>query len=103
MYVLKVQVKYERFNFREATQLKNESLNQFVTRLKKLVATCDFTDTTAEIKSKIIKKCKSSKLRTKALADMIITLDQLVKDSKAIEKAIRYAKTILKKEVNTIR
>ena len=72
LYAPKVQVEYERFNFREATQLHDENLDQFVTRLKKLAATCDFTNKDAEIKSQIIQKCKSSKLRTKALADMTI-------------------------------
>ena len=102
LYAPKVQVEYERFNFREATQLHDENLDQFITRLKKLAATCDFTNKDAEIKSQIIQKCKSSKLRTKALADITITLDQLVKDGKTMEKAISYAKTIEKKEVNAI-
>ena len=56
LYALKVQVEYERFNFREATQLHDESLDQFVTQLKKYAATCDFTDTHAEIKSQVIQK-----------------------------------------------
>ena len=47
LYALKVQVEYERFNFKEATQLHDESFDQFVTRLKKLAATCDFTNTDA--------------------------------------------------------
>ena len=102
LYAPKIQVEYKRFNFREATQLHDENLDQFVTRLKKLAAPCDFTNKDAEIKSQIIQKCKSSKLGTKALADITITLDQLVKDGKAMERAISYAKTIEKKEVNAI-
>ena len=102
LYTLKVQVEYERFNFREATQLHDESLDQFVTQLKKYAATCDFTDTNAEIKSQVIQKCKSLKLRTKAMADIMSTLDQLVNIGKAVEKSISYAKTIEKKEVNDI-
>ena len=102
LYAPKVQVEYERFNFREATQLLDENLDQFVTRLKKLAATCDFADSDSEIKSQIIQKCRSSKLRTKALADVTIKLDQLVQQGKAMEKAINYAKVIEKKEVNTI-
>ena len=102
LYAPKVQVEYERFNFREATQLLDENLDQFVTRLKKLAATCDFADSDSEIKSQIIQKCRSSKLRTKALADMTIKLDQLIQQGKAMEKAINYAKVIEKKEVNAI-
>ena len=102
LYAPKVQVEYERFNFREATQLLDENLDQFVTRLKKLAATCDFADSDSEIKSQIIQKCRSSKLRTKALADMTIKLDQLIQQGKVMEKAINYAKVIEKKEVNTI-
>ena len=44
LYAPKVQVEYERFNFREATQLHDENLDQFVTRLKKMASTCDFTN-----------------------------------------------------------
>ena len=54
LYAPKVQVEYERFNFREATQLHDKSLEQFITRLEKIAATCDFTNTDAEIKSQII-------------------------------------------------
>ena len=41
-------------------------------------------------------------IETKALTDITITLDQLVKDGKAMEKAMSYAKTTEKKEVNVI-
>ena len=40
LYSPKVQVEYERFDFREGTQLHDESLDHFVTQLKKLAASC---------------------------------------------------------------
>ena len=57
-YAPQVQREYEVFTFREATQREDETLDQYVTRLRKLGATCSFPDLPAEIKSQIIQKGK---------------------------------------------
>ena len=97
-YSPKVQREYEIFNFREAAQNEDETLDQYVTRLRKLGATCDFQDLSAEIKSQIIQKGKSTKLRTKALTDLTITLHELITVGKAMERANEYTKGIEKKD-----
>ena len=49
--------------FRQATQQIGETLDQFVTRLRKLAAHCEFTDLNKELKSAVIQNCQSKRLR----------------------------------------
>lgn len=62
-----VNKRYERHLFRKIYQLENETLIQYVTRLKKQGKKCKFTDLDDEILDQIIDKCCSSELRTKLL------------------------------------
>ena len=101
-YAPQVQIEYEIFNFREAAKSRDETLDQYVTRLRKLGATCAFTSLDAEIKSQIIQKGRSTKLRTKALADLTISLEALIKQGKAMERAMEYTQGIEKKEDNKV-
>ena len=93
-YSPQVQREYELFNFRAAKQEEGETLDQFVTRLRKLGASCDFTNLSAEIKSQVIQKCKSSKLRTKGLSDLTMSLEDLIKTGNAMDRAVVYAQGI---------
>ena len=93
-YSPQVQKEYEIFSFRTAKQEERETLDQFVTRLRKLGATCDFTNLSAEIKSQVIQKCRSSKLRTKGLSDLTMSLEDLVKTGNAMDRAVVYAQGI---------
>ena len=47
-------VDYEIFQFRKAMQQPGETTDQFATRLKKLAATCEFTNVDKEVKSTTI-------------------------------------------------
>ena len=85
-YSPQVQREYEIFNFRAAKQEESETLDQFVTRLRNLGASCDFTNLSAEIKSQVIQKCKSSKLRTKGLSDLTMSLEDLIKSGNAMDR-----------------
>ena len=60
---------YEVYVFRQARQHEKETLAQFETRLCKLAATCEFTDTEGEIKKKIIQQCTNSRIRLRALGE----------------------------------
>ena len=53
-YAPQVQREYEIFSFRTAKQEEGESLDQCVTRLCMLGATCDFANLSAEIKLQVI-------------------------------------------------
>ena len=52
-------VDYEVFQFRQAVQQSGETVDQFVTRLGKLAATCEFGDVAKEIKLAVIQNCLS--------------------------------------------
>ena len=60
---------FERYEFRNLKQMKNETIDQFVTKLRQKASNCEFTDKDAEIKSQMIQGCSSQKLRTKCLEE----------------------------------
>ena len=59
----KKNVDYQVFQFHQAVQQPGEAMDQFVTRLQKLAATCKFGDVAKEIKSAIIQNCLSEQLK----------------------------------------
>ena len=62
----------------EAKQETNESLYQFVTRLRKLATYCKYgNNLNDEIRDQIIHTCKSTKLRTWLLQEQDLTLEKL--------------------------
>ena len=63
----KKNVDYQVFQFCQAVQQSGETMDQFVTRLQKLAATCEFGDVAKEIKSVVIQNCLSKRLRQYAL------------------------------------
>ena len=58
----KKNIDYEIFQFRQAVQLKDETVDQFATRLRKLATYCEFTELDRELKSAIIPNCHSKRL-----------------------------------------
>jgi hypothetical protein len=76
---------YEVFMFRQATQLPNETLDQFHTKLKQLAKNCEFHNTDREIKSQIIQKCQLGKVRDKGLREANISLIDLLKFGRTLE------------------
>ena len=74
----KKNVDYEVFKFRQAKQEEGEMTDQFVTRLRKLAAYCEFGDLDREMKSSIIQNCTSKHLRRYALREETLTLDKLL-------------------------
>ena len=53
-FLPKKNVDYEIFQFRQATQKPEETVDQFVTRLRKLAAHCEFTNLDKELRSAVI-------------------------------------------------
>ncbi len=72
-----VNTAFELYNFRNAKQMKDESLDAYCTRLRQLAATCAFTDTNKEIAAHIILTCTSHSLRRKALRENLNLKDLL--------------------------
>ena len=102
----KKNVDYQIFQFRQAVQQSGETIDQFVTRLRKLAATCEFHDASKEIKSAIIQNCQSKRLRRYALREDTLTLDNLIAKARSLEasevEASGIEKTLPSEGVNRI-
>ncbi len=61
----------EIFNFRSCKQKSNQSLDDFVTELRKLSQTCEFANTEAEILSQVIQHCRSLREPDKSLTEIL--------------------------------
>ncbi|XP_064639559.1 uncharacterized protein K02A2.6-like [Lineus longissimus] len=73
-FLPKKNVAFEVYNFRQCTQAKDETLDAYHTRLRKLAKTCDFANVDREICAQIITGTNSHQLRRKALReDMNLT------------------------------
>ena len=102
----KKNIDYQIFQFRQAVQQPGETVDQFVTRLRKLAATCEFHDVSKEIKSTIIQNCHSKRLRRYALREDTLTLDNLMAKARSLEaseiQASGMEKNLPSEEVNRI-
>ena len=86
-------VAFEVFNFRQAKQKPDESLDSYHTRLRHLSQTCEFSDPAKEIKDHIILTCTSNSLRRRALRDNL-DLPHLMKTGRAIELSEKQASQV---------
>ena len=94
-------VAFEVFNFRQAKQKPDESLDSYHTRLRHLSQTCKFSDPDKEIKDHIILTCTSSSLRRRALRDNL-DLPNLMKTGRALEISDRQASQVEKQEFSSV-
>ena len=106
-------VPYERLCFRETSQLANETVEQFVTRLRQKAQTCEFGDAATvdeQIRDQVISKCLSHELRRKLLQKgRNLTLPQLSEIVSSMEESEKQARSIergsgeVRSEVNSVR
>lgn len=75
----------EIFQFRMMEQDTSESLDSFAARLKDKAQYCEFTDVDKEVKTQIIHKCTSRKLRLYALEKGNLTLEDLLNKGRSLE------------------
>ena len=75
----------EILKFRRAKQQQHETIEQCMTRLRNMVANCNFTNIDNEVKSTIILNCQSKRLRRYALIEPDITLAKLIAKGRAYE------------------
>ena len=87
-------VEFEIYNFRKAQQGPNEMLDEYYSRLKQLGANCEFTNIDKEIKSQIIQKGRSEKLRREGLCKEDISLTALLKLGRTFESSEAQSKAI---------
>lgn len=82
----KKNVPYNRHMFRQASQGTDESVNQFVTRLRTLSIGCDFGNNLEDfLRDQVIEKCTSNNLRKKLLAETDLKLPKVLKIASALE------------------
>ena len=90
--------RYERLCFREKSQLANEIVEQFVTRLRQKAQTGEFKDATAvdeQFRNQVISKCLSHELRPKLLQKgRALTLEQLRETVRAMKESEKQARSI---------
>ena len=82
---------YRTYVFRQATQGKEESIDEFHTRLRGLAKHCAFTNTDFEIKMQIVTNGSSSRLRKKALQDPKYSLANMLIDGRKYEMSAAQA------------
>ena len=67
-FIPKVNSTYQNHVFRSMEQQDNETVAQFVTRLRHMVKDCDYGDQTEkQIRDQVVQRCKSHELRPKLL------------------------------------
>ena len=76
---------YEIYNFRQAKQGADETIDQFHTRLRTLAQHCDSHNTDFEIKMQLVCNGTSSRLRRKALRDPSYKLEDMLIDGRKTE------------------
>ena len=93
-------IPFERSVFHQAKQKPGESVEQFVTRLRRLASTCEYGNQTSEqIRDQVIAACSSSKLRKRLLTEADLTLDQTLQIAQSLESAHHHTKEI---ETNSV-
>ncbi|XP_028414242.1 uncharacterized protein K02A2.6-like [Dendronephthya gigantea] len=85
-------IAFERHVFRQATQRPDESIDAFVTRLRTLARTCQFSENLDEmLRDQVIERCASNTLRRRLLREHELTLDNLLAIARSFELADRQA------------
>ena len=95
-------IQIEIFNFRSCKQKPNQSLDDFVTKLRKLSKTCEFPNTDAEILFQVIQHCHSSRLRKRALREPDKSLPEILALGRSLELADQQAAAIEDESINAI-
>ena len=94
----KLNVPYERHAFRQMSQKPDETIDQFIVRLRMKADTYDFIDANAieeQLREQVIEKCHSNQLSHKLLAKgRTLTLAQLQDTSRTFEDSERSARSM---------
>ena len=94
-------VVFERYQFRQCTQLEGERVDSWHTRLRIKVRMCEYDNQTDSIiRDQIVACCSSTKLRRKLLETPNISLQEALKTARSLEAAELHAKAIEKSEIS---
>ena len=80
-------VPFERSKFHQAKQQQNESVEQYITRLRTLSLYCEYQDNNDQIRDQFIASCSSTKLRKRLLTESQLTLEKILEIGRARESA----------------
>ena len=84
-FIPKVNLPFERHQFRQMSQKSGEKVDHFVSRLRQKAATCEFGNVEDAIRDQLIEKCSDSKLRRKFLERVNASLKDLQDIARAYE------------------
>ena len=90
-FLPQMNTEYAIYEFHTHAQEQGETLNMYITELKKLAKFCNFQNLDPELKSQIIQNCRSTKLRTQSLKNHDWTLKQVLDKGRAMELSERQA------------
>ena len=91
----KKNVSFERHKFREAEQASVESVDSFVTHLRKLSIYCEFGDKVENnIRDRLVSKCRSTNFRRHLRIEKDLTLQSALEIARLIASADRQTKGI---------
>ena len=94
-FLPKRNVTYERHVFHKESQKPGEPIDVFVTRLRKLVKTCEYGAMQNDmIRDQLIDRCHSHRLRCNLLREQNLTLETALSIARSIESADRQADVI---------
>jgi len=80
-------IELNKLQFSECCQTKNETLDQFCVRLRKLSVGCNFADVDSTIKSQLLKGMRDPKLKATGYEKPNLTLQQILEKGRAAEAA----------------
>ena len=75
-------------------QLPGESIDKYITRLKRKAQYCNFADESEMIRDQVIEKCTSHRLRRKLLERADVKLDDVIKLAQTMEFSDKQADAI---------
>ena len=99
----KTNVPYERHVFRQMHQEENETIDQFVAKLRRQADLCEFgTDMDNQIRDQVVDKCKSQHLRKKLLEKgTTLTLEIAIEKARSEEVVDKQLKEMESRSMTT--
>ena len=97
-FSIKKNAPFERSVLHSTTQRKSESIEQFVTRLRKLTLYCEYGDSTEDqILDQVIATYNSTKLRRKLMTESDLTLEKVLQIGQSMKQAQHHLSSIEQK------
>ncbi|XP_039252489.2 uncharacterized protein LOC120329778 [Styela clava] len=91
----KSNIPFERHLFRQIKQASDETVDQFVCRLRRRATTCGFDDKEDDhIRNQVIDNCRSNSMRRRFLEKENLELSDLLKIARAMEAVDHQAKAM---------